>query len=204
MCLDNPAAILLGMEPHIPTRPEAFELLCKYNSNESLIRHALAVEAVMRHMARKYVEDEEKWGIIGLVHDLDYEQFPDEHCRKTPGMLREAGWPEEYIRAVVSHGWGLCSDVEPVSLLEKTLYAIDELTGLVTTSALVRPSRSVLDMEASSVKKKWKDKRFAAGVNREVIENGSAMLGVELTQLITDTILGMRTVAREIGLAGNP
>ena len=114
-----------------------------------------------------------------------------------------AGWPEEYIRAVVSHGWGICSDVEPLSGLEKTLYAVDELTGLVVTSALVRPSRSVLDMEASSVKKKWKDKRFAAGVNREVIEKGAALLGVDLTQLITDTILAMRTAAREIGLEGN-
>jgi predicted hydrolase (HD superfamily) len=154
-------------------------------------------------MARKHGEDEEIWGIIGLVHDLDYEQFPDEHCRKSPEFLREAGWPEEYIRAVVSHGWGLCSDVEPVSVLEKTLYAIDELTGLVTTFALVRPSKSVLDMEASSVKKKWKDTRFAAGVNREVIEKGAALLGTDLTQLITDTIMGMRAVARDLGLDGN-
>jgi putative nucleotidyltransferase with HDIG domain len=191
------------MNTHIPNRQEAYELLCKYNSNESLIRHALAVEAVMRYMARKHGEDEEIWGIIGLVHDLDYEQFPDEHCRKSPEFLREAGWPEEYIRAVVSHGWGLCSDVEPVSVLEKTLYAIDELTGLVTTFALVRPSKSVLDMEASSVKKKWKDTRFAAGVNREVIEKGAALLGTDLTQLITDTIMGMRAVARDLGLDGN-
>ncbi len=188
------------METHIPTRQEAFELLCKLNSNESLIKHALAVEAVMRHMARKHGENEEMWGVIGLVHDLDYERFPEEHCRKSSELLREAGWPEEYIRAVISHGWGLCSDVEPVSLLEKTLYAIDELTGLVTTSALVRPSRSVMDMEASSVIKKWKDKRFAAGVNREVIEKGAALLGADLAQLIADTILGMRTAAREIGL----
>jgi putative nucleotidyltransferase with HDIG domain len=191
------------MNTHIPARQEAFELLCRYNSSESLIKHALAVEAVMRALARKNGEDEEKWGIIGLVHDLDYEKFPEEHCRKSAEILGEAGWPEEYIRAVVSHGWGICSDVEPVSLLERTLYAIDELTGLVTTSALVRPSRSVLDLEAGSVKKKWKDKRFAAGVNREVIEKGAALLGADLTQLITDTIMGMRTVAGEIGLEGN-
>ncbi len=190
------------METHIPTRQEAFDILRRYNSNESLIRHALAVEAVMRYMARKNGEDEEKWGVIGLVHDLDYERFPEEHCRKSPELLREAGWPDEYIRAVVSHGWGLCSDVEPMSVLEKTLYAIDELTGLVTTAALVRPSKSVLDMEAGSVKRKWKDKRFAAGVNREVIEKGAALLGMDLAPLITDTILGMRTVAREIGLEG--
>jgi predicted hydrolase (HD superfamily) len=192
------------MSEHTPTRQEAFELLRKYNSNESLIKHALAVEAVMRYMARKAGEAEDTWGIIGLIHDLDYEKFPDEHCRKSPDLLREAGWPEEYIRAVVSHGWGICSDVEPLNALEKTLYAIDELTGLVVTSALVRPSKSVLDIEASSVKKKWKDKRFAAGVNREVIEKGASLLGAELGQLITDTIMGMRTVAKEIGLAGNP
>ena len=191
------------METHIPTRQEAFELLRRYNSNESLLKHALAVEAVMRHMARKNGEDEEKWGIVGLVHDLDYERFPEEHCRKSRELLVEAGWPEEYIRAVVSHGWGICSDEEPLSLLEKTLYAVDELTGLVTTSALVRPSRSILDMEARSVKKKWKDKRFAAGVNREVIEKGAALLGMDLSELITETITGMRTVAGEIGLEGN-
>jgi putative nucleotidyltransferase with HDIG domain len=200
---DVPVDILFFMETHIPARQEAFELLCRYNSNESLIKHALAVEAVMRYMARKNGEDEEKWGVVGLVHDLDYERFPEEHCRKSPELLSEAGWPEDYIRAVVSHGWGLCSDVEPLSLLEKTLYAVDELTGLVTTSALVRPTRSILDMEAGSVKRKWKDKRFAAGVNREVIEKGAALLGADLTQLITDTIMGMRTVAGEIGLEGN-
>jgi predicted hydrolase (HD superfamily) len=192
------------VETHTPTRQEAFDLLAKYNSSDSLIKHALAVEAVMRFIARKRGEDEETWGIIGLIHDLDYEKFPEQHCRKSPEILREAGWPEGHIRAVVSHGWRICSDVEPLSLLEKTLYAVDELTGLVVTTALVRPSRSVLDTEASSVKKKWKTKGFAAGVNREVIEKGAAMLGVDLTDLITDTILGMRTVAREIGLEGTP
>lgn len=185
-----------------PTRKDAWELLCRYNQSESLIRHALSVEAVMRYMARLRGEDEEKWGIIGLIHDLDYEQFPDQHCRKTAEILRAEQWPEDDIRAVVSHGWGLCSDVEPRSEMEKVLYAVDELTGLVTTAALVRPSRSVLDMEASSVKKKWKDKRFAAGVDRSVIEKGCAMLGMELAALITDTIAGMRTVADAIGLAG--
>lgn len=185
-----------------PTRDDAWKLLCRYNQSESLIKHALSVEAVMRHMARLREQDEEKWGVIGLIHDLDYEQFPEQHCKKTEEILRNEQWPEDYIRAVVSHGWGLCSDVEPVSELEKVLYAIDELTGLVTTAALVRPSRSILDMEASSVKKKWKDKRFAAGVNRSVIEKGCAMLGMELTALITDTILGMRTAAEAIGLSG--
>jgi len=183
-----------------PTREEAFELLKKYNKSESLIKHALAVEGVMRYFAAKRGADPEKWGIIGLIHDLDYEQFPDQHCLKTKEILTEHQWPEEYIRAVVSHGWGICSDVEPLSELENVLYTIDELTGLVTTSALVRPSRSVMDLKAKSVKKKWKDKRFAAGVNRSIIEKGAARLDVELTELITDTIAGMRTVAAEIGL----
>jgi len=183
-----------------PTRSEALELLKRYNKSESLIKHALAVEGVMRYFAAKRGADPENWGIIGLIHDLDYERFPDQHCRKAREILTEHQWPEEYIRAVVSHGWGICSDVEPLSELENVLYTIDELTGLVTTSALVRPSRSVMDLKAKSVKKKWKDKRFAAGVDRSIIEKGAARLGVELTELITDTIAGMRTVAEEIGL----
>jgi putative nucleotidyltransferase with HDIG domain len=186
-----------------PTRDDAFALFKKYNNSESLLKHALSVEAVMRYMARKSGEDEEKWGIIGLIHDLDYEMYPEQHCTMTEKILRENGWPEEYIRAVMSHGWGLASDVEPISLLEKTIYAIDELTGLVATSALVRPSKSVLDMEARSVKKKWNDKKFAAGVDRSVIEKGAAMLGVSIDDLITDCIMGMRTVAGEIGLKGS-
>ncbi len=192
------------MSPNIPTRDTALALLKEFNQSESLIKHALAVEAVMRHFARQRGADEEQWGVIGLVHDLDYEKFPDQHCRKTEEILRERQWPEEYIRAVVSHGWGICSDVKPESEMEKVLFAVDELTGLVTTSALVRPSKSVLDMEASSVKKKWKDKRFAAGVDRSIIEKGAAMLGMDLTALITETILGMRQVAEEIGLKGAP
>ena len=186
----------------IPTREQAMELFKKYNKTESLMKHALSVEAVMRYMARKNGEDEDKWGIIGLIHDLDYEMYPEQHCTMTEKILRENEWPEEYIRAVLSHGWGLASDVEPVSLLEKTIYAMDELTGLVTTSALVRPSRSVLDMEARSVKKKWNDRKFAAGVNRSVIENGAEMLGVSLDELIHDCIMGMREAAEEIGLKG--
>jgi predicted hydrolase (HD superfamily) len=156
----------------------------------------------MRYMARKHGEDEEKWGVIGLIHDLDYEKFPEQHCKKTEAILRENGWPEEYIRAVISHGYGICTEVEPQTDLEKTLYAIDELTGLVVTTALVRPSKSVMDLKTKSVKKKWKDKRFAAGVDRSIIENGCSMLGVELSELITDTITGMREVADEIGLKG--
>jgi predicted hydrolase (HD superfamily) len=151
-------------------------------------------------MARKRGADEEKWGIIGLIHDLDYEQYPEEHCRKTEAILKEHQWPEEYIRAAISHGWGICVNVEPQTELEKVLYTIDELTGLVVTTALVRPSKSVMDLKAKSVKKKWKDKRFAAGVNRDVIEKGAGMLGMDLTELITDTIMGMREVSEEIGL----
>ena len=190
------------MNSNIPTREQAFNLLKKYNKTENLIKHALAVEGVMRYFARKRGEDEEKWGIIGLIHDLDYEQFPEEHCRKTEQILKENNWPREYIRAVVSHGWGICSDVEPKTELEKVLYAIDELTGLVVTTALVRPSKSVMDLKAKSVKKKWKDKRFAAGVDRSIIDKGAQMLGMERTELITDTIMGMREVSEEIGLKG--
>jgi predicted hydrolase (HD superfamily) len=186
----------------IPTHEIALDLFRKYNKSESLLKHALAVEGVMRYMAGKAGEDMEKWGIIGLIHDLDYEMYPDQHCTMSRKILVENNWPEEYIRAVLSHGWGLVSDIEPVSLLEKTLFAMDELTGLVTTSALVRPSKSVMDMEARSVKKKWNDKRFAAGVDRSVIEKGAAMLGVNLDELITDCIMGMRTVADAIGLSG--
>jgi predicted hydrolase (HD superfamily) len=183
-----------------PTRKMAFDLFKKYNKSESLLKHALSVEGVMRYMAKKSGEDEDKWGIIGLIHDLDYEMYPYQHCIMTEKILRENNWPEDYIRAVLSHGWGLASDIEPKSLLEKTIYAIDELTGLVATSALVRPSKSVMDMEARSVKKKWNDKRFAAGVNRTVIEKGAEMLGISLDDLITECIMGMRTVAVEIGL----
>jgi len=190
------------MSEKIPTRAEAFELLKKYNKSESLIKHALAVEGVMRYMARKRSEDEEKWGVIGLIHDLDYEQFPEQHCKKTEEILRQNHWPEEYIRAVISHGWGICVDVKPESELEKVLYAIDELTGLVVTTALVRPSKSVMDVKPKSVKKKWKDKRFAAGVDRSIIENGAGVLGVEVAELIADTIAGMQEVAEEIGLKG--
>jgi predicted hydrolase (HD superfamily) len=188
----------------IPTREQTLDLFRKYNKSESLLKHAYAVEGVMKYMARKSGEDENKWGIIGLVHDLDYEMYPEQHCKMTEKILIENNWPEEYIRAVLSHGWGLASDIEPLSKLEKTIYAIDELTGLVVTSALVRPSKSVLDMEARSVRKKWNDKRFAAGVDRSVIEKGAAMLGVGLDELITDCIMGMREVAEEIGLKGTP
>jgi putative nucleotidyltransferase with HDIG domain len=188
----------------MPSREEVFSLLKEYNKNDALIKHALAVEGVMRYCARKLGADEQVWGLIGLIHDLDYERFPDQHCKKTEEILTARSWPPEYVRAVVSHGWGLCTDVEPQTELEKVLYAVDELTGLVAATALVRPSKSVMDMKAKSVKKKWKNKAFAAGVNREVIEKGAEMLDVELSELITDVIMGMREVADEIGLRGDP
>jgi len=191
------------MTERVPTREEALTLLKQYNQNEALVKHALAVEAVMRYCARKRGQDVEQWGAIGLVHDLDYEQFPEQHCHKSEEILREHSWPEAYIRAVLSHGWGICTEVQPQTDLEKTLYTIDELTGLIAATALVRPSKSVLDVEPKSVKKKWKEKSFAAGVNREVIEKGAAMLGVDLGELIGDAILAMREVADQIGLAGS-
>ena len=187
-----------------PTRDEAWTILTDHVKNPSLLSHALAVEAVMRHVARKKSADEDLWGVIGLVHDLDYEEHPDEHLRHAPEILRNQGWPEEYIRAIASHGWGLFTDVAPVTDLEKALFAIDELTGLVAAAALVRPSRSVLDLPVKSVLKKWKDKTFAAGVDRKVIEKGAALMEVPLEELIADTIEGMKTIAETIGLKGNP
>ena len=188
------------MPEHIPTYDEARSLLQEFNQSESLQKHAYAVEGVMGYMARKIGEDEAKWQLVGLVHDLDYERFPQEHCHKTREILEERGWPAEYIRAAISHGWGICNDVEPQTSMEKVLYAIDELTGFITAVALVRPSRSVADLEAKSVMKKWKDRAFAASVDRSIIEKGAAMLGVELRDLITDVIMGMREVADKLGL----
>ncbi len=187
---------------HHPTRDEALALLLEWNHNESLIKHALAVEGVMRHMAQRRGGDVEQWGIVGLVHDLDYERHPREHCQKAEEILTGLDWPPEMIRAVKSHGFCLCTDVEPKTEMEKVLYAVDELVGLVTAAALVRPSRSVLDLEPSSVAKKWKAKGFAAGANREVIERGAQMLGMEPAGLFADVIQGMRDVADSIGLAG--
>ncbi len=186
-----------------PSREEALALFKEYNESESLYHHALAVEAVMRHFARKMApEEEERWGVIGLIHDLDYEKYPEQHCHMTEQILRERGWPEKDIRAVVSHGYEICTDVEPEEAAAKVLYTIDELTGLISATALMRPSRSVLDMETKSVKKKWKDKSFAAGVNREVISKGAERLGMSLDEVMRETILGMRSVAEEIGLKG--
>lgn len=191
------------MSNYVPTRQEALNLFKQYNKSESLLKHALAVEAVMRYSARKRGQDENTWGIIGLIHDLDYEMYPDEHCKKTKEILEEQNWPDSYIRAIMSHAWGTFTDIKPESDMEKTLYAIDELTGLIVATALVRPSRSIMDMSAKSVRKKWKDKSFAAGVNRSIIERGAEMLNMDVNELITDAILGMCEVADQIGLKGD-
>jgi predicted hydrolase (HD superfamily) len=156
----------------------------------------------MRHFARLLGEDEEKWGAVGLMHDIDYQMFPDQHCIKAREILTEHGVDDEYIHAIMSHGYGLCCDVKPEHVMEKVLYTIDELTGLITACAIMRPSRSVLDLELKSVMKKYKAHGFAAGVNREVIEKGAAMLNMDLDYVITETIAGMREVAEAIGLKG--
>lgn len=186
-----------------PTREEAMALLKKYNTNDALIKHALAVEAVMSHFAEKFGEEDlEKWRVIGLIHDLDYEKYPDEHCKKTKEILTEEGWPEDYIRAVISHGWKICTDVKPEERMEKVLYTIDELTGLIVATVLMRPNKSIMDLTPKSVKKKFKQKSFAAGVDRGIIEEGAEMLGMDLTEVIDETIKGMQTVAEELGLKG--
>ncbi|MEG1433743.1 HDIG domain-containing metalloprotein [Eubacterium sp.] len=186
------------------TRQEAIELLEEYNESDALIKHALAVEGVMRHYAKKYGEDEALWGIVGLLHDLDYEKYPEEHCIKVQEILRARGVDPQIIRAIASHGYGLCCDIEPQSQMEKILYTVDELTGLVNATAIMRPSKSVMDLGIKSVKKKFKSKGFAAGVNRDVVLKGCENLGMDLGDVIAEVILGMQSVAKEIGLEGEP
>ena len=176
----------------LPSREQVVDLWKKYNTDANLWKHALAVEAAMRHFAELNGGDPDEWGKIGLIHDLDYQQYPTEHCAKTKEILEAEGWPEYAVRAVVSHGWGLCTDVEPQTDMEKTLFAVDELTGFVVACALVRPSKSVQDLELKSVKKKWKDKAFAAGVDRSLVEKGATMMGMELDALITEVIQALR------------
>lgn len=183
-------------------RDSAWRLLKTHVTSEQLIKHAVAVEASMAYFARQFGEDEEQWRVIGICHDIDYEKYPDEHLQHARKLLEEADWPEYYIRAVLSHGWSICTDVKPETRLEKTLFTVDELTGLVSASALVRPSKSILDMKAKSVKKKWNSRAFSAGVDRSIIERGAAMLDMDLNEVITWTILGMREAADELGLRG--
>lgn len=185
------------------TRQEAWELLTKYTKTPNLQKHALAVEAVMKHFAKLNYEDVEKWGVVGLLHDLDYEQYPEEHCHKVVEIMQEEGIDDFYIHAVCSHGYGICSDVKPEHIMEKVLYTIDELTGLINALCLMRPSKSVLDLEVKSVKKKFKDKSVASGVNRQIVKDGCEMLGMSLDEVIKETIEGMKTEAEAIGLKGN-
>jgi predicted hydrolase (HD superfamily) len=178
------------------TREAAYEELTKYNKDEFHIKHALVLEGVMRYFAEElgYADEADYWGIVGLLHDIDFEEWPEQHCIKAPDLLREAGAEDDVIRAVVSHGYGLTDvDAKPEHEMEKILYAVDELTGLIGACALMRPSKSVQDMELKSVKKKYKSPNFAAGCSREVIENGAEMLSWELDDLISRTILAMRT-----------
>ncbi len=174
------------------TRDQALATFRKYNQSPSLLKHALAVEAVMRHFAAKRGEDPEYWGLVGLLHDVDYEQYPAEHCKKAPELLRADGFDEAFIHAVVSHGHGICVDVPPEHIMEKILFATDELTGLIAAATLMLPSKDLADLKISSLKKKFKDKRFAAGVNRDVIQKGCEMLGVGLDELMEETLAGMR------------
>ncbi len=176
------------------TREAALELLKKYNKDEFHLRHGLTVEGVMRWYADAlgYGEDVDFWGLVGLLHDVDFENWPEEHCTKAPELLAEINAPAEMVHAICSHGYSLCSDVEPVHLMEKVLFAADELTGLIGAAALMRPSKSTKDMEVSSLKKKFKDKKFAAGCSREVIAKGAEMLGWDLNDLFEKTILAMR------------
>lgn len=187
------------MSDHI-TREDAYALLKKYNKEPFHIQHALTVEGVMKWFAKDsgYADEEEYWGIVGLLHDIDFEQYPQEHCIKAPELLREAGVGEDMIHAVCSHGYGLTVDVKPEHEMEKVLYAVDELTGLIWAAALIRPSKSVQDMEVKSVKKKYKTASFAAGCSREVIERGAEMMGIELSELIQKTIYAMRSCEQEI------
>ena len=176
------------------TRDRAFELLNEHNKDPFHITHGETVEGTMRYFAREFdPENEEFWGIVGLLHDIDFEMWPDEHCKKAPELLREAGVDEDMIHAIVSHGYGLCVDVEPEKEMEKVLFACDELTGLIGAAALMRPSKSVQDMELKSLKKKFKDKHFAAGCDREVIKQGAEILGWELDELLGETLEAMKT-----------
>lgn len=182
------------------TREQALQLLRKYNKETFHIQHALTVEGVMRWYANElgYAEEADYWAISGLLHDIDFELYPEEHCKKAPELLEEGGVGEDMIHTVCSHGYGICSDVEPVHEMEKVLFAADELTGLIGAAALMRPSKSVMDMEVSSVKKKFKDKRFAAGCSRDIIKTGAQQLGWELSDLFEKTIQAMRSCEEQI------
>lgn len=185
----------------IPTRQEAWDLLCEFNKDEFHLKHARIVEGAMKYFARELGHGEEEfWGIVGLLHDLDFEMYPDQHCIKVQEIMRDRGFDERLIHAVASHGYGICVDIKPEHEMEKVLYAVDELTGLIGATAIMRPSKSTMDLEVSSVRKKFKTPKFAAGCSREVISNGAAMLGWELDELFEKTILALREVEKTTGL----
>lgn len=181
-------------------RESAFELLKKYNKEAFHIQHGLIVEGVMKWYANElgYGEDADYWATVGLLHDIDFELYPEQHCKKAPELLKEGGVGDDIIHSVCSHGYGICCDIKPEHEMEKVLFAVDELTGLIGAAALMRPSKSVMDMEVKSVKKKFKDKKFAAGCSRDVIETGAKELGVELDKLFADTIMAMRSCEESI------
>lgn len=182
------------------TREQAYDLLKEYNKDSFHLQHALTVEAVMKWYAKElgYGEEAQYWGIVGLLHDIDFEQYPDQHCIKAPELLREGGVSEDIIHAVVSHGYGITVDVAPEREMEKVLFAADELTGLIWAAALMRPSKSTKDMELKSLKKKYKSKGFAAGCSRDVIERGALQLGWDLDKLLTMTLEAMKATEDEI------
>ena len=185
------------------TRECALALLKKYNSEPFHLLHAYTVEGVMRWFAQQkgFADEADFWAMVGLMHDVDFEQYPEQHCVKAPELLREAGFEDDFIHAVCSHGWGICTDVKPEHPMEKTLFAVDEHTGLIGAAARMRPSRSVQDMEVSSLKKKFKDKKFAAGCSRDVIRQGAELMGVELDTLFADTIDAMRSCEDSVNAA---
>ena len=179
-------------------REQALALLQKYNQEPFHIQHALTVEGTMRYFAAELGFDPEFWGIVGLLHDVDFERWPEEHCKKAPELLAEGNASQALVHAICSHGYGLCSDVEPEHIMEKVLFAADELTGLIGAAARMRPSKSVADMELSSLKKKFKDKKFAAGCSRDVIREGADRLGWTLDELMEKTILAMRSCEESV------
>jgi putative nucleotidyltransferase with HDIG domain len=184
----------------MPTRDDALKLWKQHNDDEYLFRHALSVEAAMRHFAAKYGEDPEYWGTVGLLHDVDYQKFPEEHLKHTREILAPAGYSDDFIRAVESHGYSIVNDIEPKHAMEKALFAVDELTGFIYACAIMRPSKSVLDLEVKSVTKKFKTPAFAAKIRRDIIQKGAEMMGISLDELIQETILALRPAHAEIGL----
>jgi predicted hydrolase (HD superfamily) len=185
------------------SRDEAIQLWRKHNDDDYLYRHALSVEAAMRHFAAMKGEDADYWGLVGLLHDVDFQKHPEEHLKHARAMLAPEGYDEAFIRAVESHGYGICTEVEPKLYMEKVLFAVDELTGFIYACAIMRPSKSVLDIEVKSVTKKLKTPAFAAKIDREVIRRGAEMLGMPMEELIQETILALRPVAAEVGLKGS-